>query len=377
MKSLEVMDSARVRANGGDAKSHEPAMSTDRLSTEALRAPESDPNVSIVVPVYRSEDCLVSLVEAIDQALTAARRSYEVILVNDCSPDGSWTVIESICQHRSTVVGVDLRRNFGQDNAILTGFRIARGKYVAVMDDDLQHHPRYLPALLEKIEQGADVVFADYRVKRQKLWKNVGSWFNGKVAGWVVAKPKDLYLSPYKIIRREVIDLICQYVGPDPYVDGLLLQVTSRMAQVPVEHCPRYAGRSTYTLWKSIRVWARLAFSFSVRPLRIVSWCGFIFTALAFLLAVAVILYRLLFPEQFLTIAVGWASLIVTFLFVGGAQMVFFGVLGEYAGRTYLAVNGKPQTSIREVISSTASERTDLPQALSLDSVGEAPCQRV
>ena len=335
------------------------------------------PKVSIVVPVYRSEGCLVSLVEAIDEALTAARTSYEVVLVNDCSPDGSWRVIESLCQHHSSVVGVDLRRNFGQDNAILTGLRIARGKYVAVMDDDLQHHPRYLPALLEKIEQGADVVFADYRVKRQRLWKNMGSWFNGKVAGWVIAKPKDLYLSPYKIMRREIVDLICQYGGPDPYVDGLLLQVTSRMAQVPVEHCPRYAGTSTYTLWKSIRVWARLAFSFSVRPLRIVSWCGFTFTAVAFLLALALILYRLLFPEEFLPIAAGWASLIVTFLFIGGLQMVFFGVLGEYAGRTFLAVNRKPQTSIREVISSSGNQRTDLQPVPSLDSVGEAPWQRV
>src|SRR5262245_13511750 len=234
------------------------------------------PDLSIVVPVYRSEDCLEALIAAIGEALEPAGRDYEVVLVNDYSPDHSWPVIESICRSNPNVVGVDLRRNFGQDNAIMTGLRLARGRYVAIMDDDLQHHPRDLPALLSKIEEGFDVVYADFRVKRQKLWKNLGSWFNGKIAERVIDKPQHVYLSPYKIISREVTDLICEYDGPDPYVDGLLFQVTARITQIPVEHHKRYAGRSTYTFWKSVKVWARLAVSFSARPLRLVSWFGFV-----------------------------------------------------------------------------------------------------
>jgi undecaprenyl-phosphate 4-deoxy-4-formamido-L-arabinose transferase len=308
-------------------------------------------DVSIVVPVYRSEDCLEALIEAIVDALAATEINYEVILVNDGSPDKSWKVIEFLSQARPNVVGVNLRRNFGQDNAIITGLRFARGKYIVIMDDDLQHHPCDIPALLDKIEEeDADVVYADFRVKYQKWWKNLGSWFNGKVAEWVISKPKGIYLSPYKIIRRDVAELICEYDGPDPYVDGLLFQVTSRITQIPAEHHRRHAGTSTYTLVKSIKVWGRLAFSFSVRPLRLVTWFGFALAALGALSALGVIAYRLFWPEHFSGTAVGWASLIVAQLFLGGVQMVFFGILGEYTGRTYLKVNRKPQTALCGVV---------------------------
>ncbi|MEK6323480.1 MAG: glycosyltransferase family 2 protein [Acidobacteriota bacterium] len=313
------------------------------------------PDLSIVVPVYRSEDCLEALIEAIAEALDPTNRDYEVVLVNDGSPDNSWALIEAMCRTNPNVVGIDLRRNFGQDNAIITGLRQARGKYVAIMDDDLQHHPRDLPALLYKIEEGGDAVYADFRVKQQKVWKNLGSWFNGKFAQWVINKPKDIYLSPYKVIRREVAEMICHYDGPDPYIDGLLFQITSRISQIPVDHHPRYAGRSTYTFWKSLKVWGRLAFSFSTRPMRLVSWFGFGFAVLGLLLAVVVILYRLLFPEHFPPGAVGWASLMVALLVLSGIQMLFFGILGEYSGRTFLRVNDKPQAAIREVLNQSAT----------------------
>jgi undecaprenyl-phosphate 4-deoxy-4-formamido-L-arabinose transferase len=323
-----------------------------------MRDHEFQLDLSIVVPVFRSEDCLEALVAAIAGALAPTGRSYEVVLVNDFSPDNSWAVIESICARNPRVVGVDLRKNFGQDNAIITGMRIARGKYVAVMDDDLQHHPSDLPALLARIEQGFDVVYAEFRAKKQKLWKNFGSWFNGRVAEWVINKPRDVYLSPYKIIRGEVAETICAYEGPDPYIDGLLFQVTARIAQVPVDHHPRYAGRSTYTFWKSVRVWARLAVSFSAKPLRLVTWFGLLFAVFGLLLAVAVVVYRLRWPEDFSRETAGWASLMVALLVVGGIQMIFFGVLGEYAGRTFLNVNRKPQSAIREVLNAAATEET-------------------
>ncbi len=314
------------------------------------------PDLSVVVPVYRSEACLDALIAAISDALDPTGREYEVVLVNDYSPDNSWSVIQNLCQQNPNVIGVDLRRNFGQDNALITGLRLARGRYVAIMDDDLQHDPRDLPALLDKIEEGADAVYADFRTKRQKMWKNVGSWLNGKVAQWVINKPKDIYLSPYKIIRKEVVDTICKYEGPDPYIDGLLFQITSRIEQIPVEHHPRYAGRSTYTFWKSLRVSGRLMFSFSARPMRLVSWFGFFFAALGLLFAVVVILYRLLFPQDFPPNAVGWASLMVALLVLSGIQMMFFGILGEYTGRTFLRVNNKPQTAIRQVLNYSAEE---------------------
>jgi glycosyltransferase involved in cell wall biosynthesis len=324
----------------------------------SMRDHEFQLDLSIVIPVYRSEDCLEPLVAAIAEALTPTGRDYEVVLVNDFSPDNSWAVIESICARNPNVIGVDLRRNFGQDNAIMTGLRLARGKYVAVMDDDLQHHPADLPLLLARIEEGFDVVFAEFRAKHQKLWKNVGSWFNGKFAEWVINKPRDVYLSPYKIIRGEVAEMICGYDGPDPYIDGLLFQVTARITQIPVDHHPRYAGRSSYTFWKSLRVWARLAVSFSAKPLRLVTWFGLLFAVFGLMLAVAVVVYRLRWPEDFSKETAGWASLMVALLVVSGIQLIFFGVLGEYTGRTFLNVNRKPQSAIREVLNSTTSDES-------------------
>jgi undecaprenyl-phosphate 4-deoxy-4-formamido-L-arabinose transferase len=318
---------------------------------EAPRRPE----LSIVVPVYRSEDCLRELIAAIAAALAPTGRTYEVVLVNDCSPDGSWGVIASLCRDYPNVVGVDLRRNFGQDNAILTGLRLARGDYVAIMDDDLQHDPRHLPALLKQLEQEeADVIYARFAIKHHALWKNLGSWFNGKVAEWVLNKPRGVYLSPYKLLRREVAELVCEYDGPYPYVDGLLFQVTARIAQLPVEHRARFAGRGNFTFWQSVAIWSRLSVGFSVKPLRVVMALGFLLAAAGLLLAVGVVCYKLFFPEHFPPNTAGWASLMVAVLVTSGVQMIFLGVQGEYVGRTYLKVNRKPQATVRRVLNAAA-----------------------
>ena len=302
------------------------------------------PDLSIVVPVYLSQDCLKPLMDAIVQALSSEGLSYEVILVNDCSPDQSWAVIEDLCRTHPNVIGVDLRRNFGQDNAILAGLHYAKGHSIAIMDDDLQHHPRYLPVLLSRLAEGHDIVYADFRVKHHKLWKNLGSWFNGKVAEWLLNIPRAFYLSPYKVMRHEIGALICAYTGPDPYVDELIFRVTSRVAQVEVEHQPRVAGTSTYTLWKCIRVWARLAFSSSIMPLRIVTAAGIVTAILGVILG-AFAIFGSPATESALLGQQGWRAMQVI---LSGFHLVFLGVLGEYVGRTYRAVRGTPQAVIRE-----------------------------
>jgi polyisoprenyl-phosphate glycosyltransferase len=336
------------------------------MNAAAPAPPPGTPELSIVVPSYRSADCLEALAAAVESSLRSILLTYELIIVNDGSPDGTWLVIERLCRTDPHVVGVDLRRNFGQDNAILTGLRMARGRYLAVMDDDLQHDPADLPALLGRLESPdengvpPDVVYADFRVKRQALWKNLGSWFNGKFAEYVLDKPRGVYLSPYKVLRREVAELICRYEGPEPYVDGLLYQVTSRFARLTVEHHPRYAGRGNYDLLRSLAVWARLATGFSVRPLRLVAWCGLTLGTLGVLLAAVVVLYRLAYPERFAAAVAGWASLMVGQLVIGGVLMVFLGVLGEYAGRVHTAMAGrKPQATIRAVVRGAPATHTD------------------
>lgn len=326
--------------------------------TRLLDTPRSaSPYLSVVVPAYRSELCLQALAEAIDRATADQPWDVELVLVNDFSPDGTWRVIEALCRQHPRIVGVDLRRNFGQDCAILTGMRHARGQYVAIMDDDLQHDPSYLPALLAEAEAGNhDVVYANFERKHQKVWKNLGSWFNGKVAEWVLDKPPGVYLSPYKVLRRDVAQMVASNLGPEPYVDGLIFQVTSRISQIPAEHHKRHAGSSSFTFWKSVNVWARLAFTFSARPLRLATASGFAMAIAGAVLAVVVVLYRLLFPENFGPYATGWASLMVAMLLVSGTQLLFFGIFGEYLGRTYLRVNEKPQTSIRTALNAAADD---------------------
>ena len=314
------------------------------------------PRLSIVIPVYQSQDCLPALYTAIVEVTSLMSWSYEIIFVNDFSKDGSWRVIESLCELDRNVLGIDLRRNFGQDNAILTGLRAARGEYVAIMDDDLQHHPKFLPALLDEIAKGHDVVYADFRDKKQKLWKNIGSWINGKIAEWVLDKPKGMYISPYKVIRREVAELICEYPGHAPYIDGLLFQTTARFGQVPAQHYSRYHGDSNYSFTRSVGVSARLAFSFSARPLRIIGVAGLFFSTLGLVLAAGVVLYRVFFPNAFAPEAVGWASLMVAILIAAGLQMICFGAMAEYIGRSYLLVSRKPQSAIRQTLGRSFAE---------------------
>jgi len=315
------------------------------------------PTLSIVVPVYGSEHCLAELASRIGQVCREHALSHELVLVYDCSPDRSWDVIESIVREDPAVVGVRLRKNFGQDNAIMAGMNVACGSAIVVMDDDLQHDPGDIPALYAKLREGYDLVYAKYRRTHQKSWKNLGSWFNGKVAEVVIGKPPEIDLSPYKIILAEVVSTLIEYRGAYPYVDGLLFRTTANIAQITVQHHPRYRGESNYTFWKSVAVWARLATNFSVVPLRIATVLGVAVAGGGFCLAAGFLIYRLGNPDIG-TSAIGWASLIVSILVLGGFQLMTLGMLGEYVGRTHLNVNRGPQYVIRDRIAYPGRERS-------------------
>jgi undecaprenyl-phosphate 4-deoxy-4-formamido-L-arabinose transferase len=165
---------------------------------------ETPVRISVVVPVYRSEGCIPELTQRLTEALGPAGCSYEVILVNDGSPDQSWERIREAAERHPEVRGINLRRNAGQDNAIMAGLRESRGEIVVVMDDDLQHDPRDIPGLLCALDENvADVCFARFPAKKQAFWKNAGSWLNDRLANVVVGKPPEIYLSPFKAIRGD------------------------------------------------------------------------------------------------------------------------------------------------------------------------------
>lgn len=302
----------------------------------------ADVKVSIIIPVYNSELILPKLLEVTRVAMVGI--SFEIILANDGSPDNSWDVITSLSKEYPELRGICLTRNYGQDNAIMAGLNYAKGDYVVIMDDDLQHSPYDIPRLLEVCASGFDVVYADYsNGKRQAFWKNLGSYVNSKQAELLIGKPRDIYLSPFKIISRVVVDSMLQYENSYPYIDGLIFRVTKSITQIPVEHHERYASVGNYNLRKSISVFLKHTTGFSIVPLRFASVMGFIITLLGLVLA-AYYIFSYFKGDS----VEGWTTLVLLQLTLGGAVLMSLGVIGEYIGRIYLVANKRPQFVVRK-----------------------------
>lgn len=302
---------------------------------------QPNPTLSIVVPVYRSAPILPLLVEKVQQEISALAlpAGFELILVNDASPDNSWVVIRELATRYPFIKGIHLRRNFGQHNATMAGLNHAAGEWVVVMDDDLQHPPEAIGQMLAALREGYDVCYTRYLNRQHAAWKKLGSAFNDWVATHLLGKPKGLYLSSFKAMRREVVQEVIQYDGPYAYLDGLILGVTSAITAVDIEHQARHEGEGNYNLRRSVSLWLKMATSFSILPLRLASFAGFALAGFSVLMIIYVVIEKWLHPE----LPAGWASLIATMLLIGGIQTLCIGMMGEYLGRTYLKLNRKPQ----------------------------------
>jgi undecaprenyl-phosphate 4-deoxy-4-formamido-L-arabinose transferase len=314
---------------------------------------ESNLDLSVVIPVYNSEEILPELLRQLDDALKEVRN--EIILVNDESTDKSWEVILDLISQYRQLVAVNLRKNSGQDNAIMAGLKISRGVHVVIMDDDLQHSPYDISALRNAcIKTKADVCYARFPQKKQALWKNLGSWFNGKVANKIIGKPDTIYLSPFKVLGQDVVREIVKYDGPYPYVDGLVFTITRNITQINIAHHDRFLGKSNYTLLRSIKVFMKLATSFSIFPLRIVSIFGSLIASSGFILMIRYLV------EYFATARIieGWTTLVVLMLILGGSNLIFLGLIGEYLGRTYLYLNKRPQYVIKNIVLGKEANKT-------------------
>ena len=306
----------------------------------------SEPALSFVIPLYRSAETIGAVVREIE-ALTV-EGGHEIILVNDGSGDATGEVCRALVREAKVpITFVEHARNFGEHNAVLTGWRHARGAHIVNLDDDGQNPPAEAVRLWRHAkETGLDVVFGHYAEKQHSAWRNFGSWFTNRMTDLALDKPAGFYLSSFRCVTAFVAREVATHTGPYPYVDGLILQVTQRIGSIEVRHETRKAGASSYTLRRLVRLWLSAWVNFSVLPLRVATVLGLVMAAVG-LMALGVLAW-LWFRDIGPTYGFGW--LMGALLIFSGTQLVLLGLIGEYIGRMFLTVNQRPQAVVREVV---------------------------
>lgn len=303
--------------------------------------------VSFVIPCYRSALTIGNVVKEIQDTMQSLTQySYEIILVNDCSPDETFDVITKLCEEHENICGVDLAKNFGQHGALMAGFHQVSGDILVCLDDDGQTPADEVGKLLAEIEAGQDVVYASYEHKKHSLFRNFGSWMNEKMAQFLLGKPKELFVSSYFAARRFIVDEMLRYENAYPYVIGLVLRTTKRISNVPVQHREREIGTSGYTLGKLLGLWFNGFTAFSTKPLRVATFSGGVFAVLGFAYGIYTIVKKFVNPA----VPMGFSSTMAALMFIGGVLMIMLGLVGEYIGRMYICMNSAPQFVVRDLI---------------------------
>lgn len=301
--------------------------------------------ISIVIPVYNGALSIDRLVDELIARISPVF-NIEIVLVNDCSPDNSEEVCIGITKkHPEFVSFYSLAMNVGEHNTVMAGLNKATGDYAVIIDDDFQNPVSEVIKLTDyMINSNYDVVYTYYEEKKHSIFRNLGSQFNDKVANVMLKKPKDLYMSSFKIINRFLINEVIKYDLPYPYIDGLILRRTSNIGKIKVSHTERQLGKSNYTLRKLISLWMNMFTNFSILPLRISIVLGFIFSFIGFLISIDAIIEKIFNPH----LPQGYTFIVIIISFYAGIQLIAIGMVGEYLGRLFMAHNKKPQYSIRK-----------------------------
>jgi undecaprenyl-phosphate 4-deoxy-4-formamido-L-arabinose transferase len=304
------------------------------------------PALSFVIPLYRSAETIGAVVREIEGL--SVDGGHEIILVNDGSGDMTGEVCRALVKEaKGPITFVEHARNFGEHNAVLTGWRHARGAHIVNLDDDGQNPPTEAVRLWRHAkETGLDVVFGHYETKQHSAWRNLGSWFTNRMTDWALDKPAGFYLSSFRCVSAFVAKEVTAHTGPYPYIDGLILQVTQRIGSIEVRHEARQAGASGYTLRRLVRLWLSAWVNFSVLPLRVATLLG-LAMAFAGLVAFGWVVYWWATNQGPPS---GFGLVLSALLVFSGTQLVLLGLIGEYIGRMFLTVNQRPQAIVREVL---------------------------
>ena len=305
-------------------------------------------DISFVIPCYRSERTIGNVVAEINTVMTeVVKKTYEIILVNDSSPDNTFETIRSLADSSDNIIGINLAKNFGQHAALMAGMRASRGDIVVCLDDDGQTPANEVYKLLEKLAEGYDVCYASYGHKQHNGFRNFGSKVNELMTRIMLGKPKELYISSYFAAKRFIVDDMLRYEQPYAYVIGLVLRATRNIANVPVDHRAREIGYSGYTLKKLLGLWFNGFTAFSIKPLRIATFIGGLTACTGFLYGLYTIIKKLILMDS---VQAGYSATMSVLVFVGGMIMLMLGMIGEYVGRMYICMNNSPQYVIKEVV---------------------------
>lgn len=301
--------------------------------------------VSFVIPCYKSENTIEEVINEISEVMSLRKNyRYEIIAVNDSSPDNVIFVLEKLAKENKNLKIIDLAINTGKCNAVMAGYAYVTGDYVVNIDDDGQCDVRKLWNLIDMLNEGYDVIFAKYNIKKQSKFKNFGSSVNAMMSRYLLNKPKDIYCTNFSVFRRFVSEKIIEYKNPYSYLEGLILRVTKNIGNFEMEERVRFAGKGNFNFSRSLALFINGFTAFSVKPLRIATILGFLTAVVGFVFGIIVILNKLINPQVLL----GYSSIMAVLLFLSGIIMIMLGMIGEYIGRIYICINNAPQYVIRK-----------------------------
>lgn len=300
--------------------------------------------LSFVIPCYCSQNTIEDVISRIIVTVERdGRYDYEIICVNDNSPDDTYLTLKRLAANPKLKV-IDLSRNFGQHSALMAGLNHVSGDIIICLDDDGQNPPEEMFRLIDKLEDGFDLVSAKYKQKKHSIFRRLGTKISFAMSSYLIGKPKDIDLNSYYVFKRYIADEVVKYTNSYPFVHGLILRVTRNMSNVEITHEERQAGRSGYNFFKLLSLWMNGFTAFSEKPLRLASITGCICAFAGFIYGSFIIIRKLLRPD----VLIGYSSIMAVILFLCGMIMLFLGLIGEYIGRIYISINNAPQYAIRE-----------------------------
>ena len=305
--------------------------------------------ISFVIPCYRSENTISIVVDEIkSEMLKRPQDTYEVVMINDCSPDNVWNVIQTLVKANENFIGINLAKNFGQHSALMAGYGKCTGDYVLSLDDDGQAPLDSLGDMIAKLEEGYDVVYAYYNEIKQNVFRRFGTWMAQKMGEIMLESPKELKGSSFYIARKYIIDEMVKYKNSYPYLSGLVLRTTRNVTCIPTNHRARLQGTSGYSFRSLLSLWMNGFTAFSVKPLELSTVLGFLFAFAGFVFAIVTIVRKLIGVTQ----VEGWSTVVALMLIMGGIIMIMLGLIGEYIGRIYISINNSPQYVIKDIVES-------------------------